>query len=73
MIPRPLYTIPDCPLRLNFSVALLCLPPELQTRIFLFLSPDDLGVLSRCVGQLEGIDQDGYLRMMWFSQVNSPH
>ena len=65
-----LYTLPNCPSRLSFSAALLSLPPELQTRIFLFLSPDDLGTLSRCVSQLEGIDQDGFLRMIWFSQVS---
>ena len=63
------YNLPDCPIQLPFSSALLSLPPEVQTRIFLLLSPDDLGILSRCVGQLEGIDRDGYLRMVWFSQV----
>ena len=70
MIHANLYTFPDCRSRLSFSAALLSLPPELQTRIYLFLSPDDLGVLSRCVDRLEGIDQDGFLRMVWFSQVS---
>lgn len=53
----------------SFTTNLLALPPELQTRIFTFLSPHDLGVLSRCVPELEGVERDRYLRREWFRRV----
>ncbi|GFZ47879.1 hypothetical protein JCM24511_05626 [Saitozyma sp. JCM 24511] len=53
----------------SFTTNLLALPPELQTRIFTFLSPHDLGVLSRCVPELEGVERDRYLRREWFRRT----
>ena len=54
----------------GFSSSFLSLPPELQSRIFLYLAPDDLSVLSRSVDALKDVDQDEFLRKMWFEQVN---
>ena len=54
-----------------FSACLLELPTDLQTRIFLYLSPDDLGVLSRCVIELAGIEEDRFLRQVWIKQVSA--
>lgn len=53
----------------HFSECLLALPTDVQTRIFLYLSPDDLGVLSRCVIELAGIEEDRFLRRVWIKQT----
>ncbi|RXK40931.1 hypothetical protein M231_01779 [Tremella mesenterica] len=53
----------------SFALGLFALPAELQTRIFLYLSPDDLGVLSRCVEDLAGVEEDEYLRRVWFKKT----
>ncbi|RSH78234.1 uncharacterized protein EHS24_002698 [Apiotrichum porosum] len=52
-----------------FANAFIALPPELRTHILLFLSPDDLGVLSRVVEPLEGIERDHFLWTTWISQT----
>lgn len=53
-----------------FALGFLALPPELATRILLFLAPDDLGVLSRTVEQLAGVERDAYLWSVWISSVS---
>lgn len=64
-----LYNIPAShPLR--FPFAFLSLPPDVILRILLFLSPDDLSILSREVPDLKGIDTDVYLRTIWFRHAN---
>ncbi|KAL1407240.1 hypothetical protein Q8F55_006657 [Vanrija albida] len=52
-----------------FALGFLALPPELATRILLFLAPDDLGVLSRTVEPLAGVERDAYLWSVWISQT----
>lgn len=52
-----------------FAARFLTLPSELQTQILLFLSPDELGVLSS-VPQLSGIEKDEYLRTVWIHRVS---
>jgi hypothetical protein len=64
-----LYRLPAQPNPRPLTAALLSLPPELQTRIFTYLSTDDLGVLSRCVPELGGVEEDAYLRRIWFQRV----
>ena len=64
------YTFPDHPLPIPLSTALIALPGEIQTRIFLYLSIDDLSVLSQCVDELKGLDMDEYLRKVWYSSVS---
>lgn len=54
-----------------FATAFLALPPELRISILSFLTPDDLGVLSRVVAPLEGIERDHYLWTMWISKVGA--
>lgn len=66
------YTFPDHPLPIPLATALLALPGEIQTGIFLYLSIDDLSVLSRCVDELKGLDLDNYLRRVWYSSVSHP-
>ncbi|GMK54675.1 hypothetical protein CspeluHIS016_0112610 [Cutaneotrichosporon spelunceum] len=51
-----------------FALSFLALPPELLTHILLYLAPDDLGILSRVVGPLQGVERDSYLWAVW---VNS--
>lgn len=53
-----------------FATSFLALPPELLTHILLYLAPDDLGVLSRVVGPLEGIERDRYLWAVWVHSVS---
>ncbi|CAK9786195.1 hypothetical protein CC85DRAFT_283700 [Cutaneotrichosporon oleaginosum] len=48
-----------------FALAFLALPHELLTHILLYLAPDDLGILSRVVGPLEGVERDSYLWAVW--------
>ncbi|KAK4686519.1 hypothetical protein P7C73_g3601, partial [Tremellales sp. Uapishka_1] len=55
----------------TFPARFLALPPELLTRILLFLSPDDLGVLSRCVAGLKGLEEDEYLKRIWFRKAST--
>ncbi|ORY24016.1 hypothetical protein BCR39DRAFT_339804 [Naematelia encephala] len=64
-----LYRFPGSPAPIDFESALLALEPELLTRILLYLSPDDLCTLSRVVPDFIGIEDDEYLRMMWFSRT----
>lgn len=52
-----------------FAARFLTLPSELQTQILLFLSPDELSVLSS-VPQLCGIEKDEYLRTVWIHRVS---
>ena len=52
-----------------FCTKLLDLPSDLQSQIFVYLAPDDLGVLSRSVPELEELEADEYLRRIWFQQV----
>ncbi|WRT64644.1 uncharacterized protein IL334_001578 [Kwoniella shivajii] len=54
---------------LDFPASLFSLPVEIQLRIYLYLSPDDLGILGRYVRQLRGIEADGYLREIWFKHT----
>jgi hypothetical protein len=53
-----------------FAIAFLALPPELLTHILLYLAPDDLGILSRIVGPLEGVERDSYLWAVWVHHVS---
>lgn len=53
-----------------FATSFLALPPELLTHILLYLAPDDLGVLSRVVAPLEGIERDRYLWAVWVHSVS---
>lgn len=57
------------PIPSPFASRFLNLPTELQTQILLFLSPDELGVLSS-VPQLSGIEKDEYLRTVWMRRVS---
>lgn len=52
-----------------FAARFLTLPSEIQTHILLFLSPDELGVLSS-VPQLSGIEKDKYLKAVWIRRVS---
>jgi len=54
----------------RFGTAFLSLPDELRTHILTYLSPDDLGVLSRVVEPLTGIETDTYLWMIWIRRVS---
>ncbi len=66
MVPPPTFT----PRLTPFALALLALPPELLTHILLYLAPDDLGILSRIVGPLEGVERDSYLWAVWVHHVS---
>lgn len=65
-----MQTAPRSPLSLTrFATSFLALPPELAVHILLYLSPDDLGILSRVVEPLNGVERDEYLWDVWVHQV----
>lgn len=55
-----------------FATSFLALPPELLTHILMYLAPDDLGVLSRVVAPLAGVERDRYLWAVWVHSVSRP-
>jgi hypothetical protein len=54
-----------------FADAFFSLPDELRTHILTFLSPDDLGTLSRVVERLTGVETDAYLWATWIRRVSA--
>ncbi|BEI80082.1 hypothetical protein CcaverHIS002_0106110 [Cutaneotrichosporon cavernicola] len=62
---RTAVNIGNIPHLSPFALSFLALPPELLTHILLYLAPDDLGILSRVVGPLEGVERDSYLWAVW--------
>jgi len=71
--PVDLYFLPDLAQPVPFTTALLSLAPDIQNRIYTLLSPDDLGILSRCVDELHWLEDDRYLKRIWHTQVILSH
>lgn len=53
-----------------FAASFLALPPEILTHILLYLAPDDLGILSRLIPPLAGVERDRYLWAVWVHSVS---